>query len=145
MKKLFKVNLFTLMLWAIELIAIVVSFSISAQQQGDTGSQSGLFELSLIVLFLVTTIVSIITFIILFAWTAHIYYQEKRLTYLFREYLLFVAFMMLVGFLIKTYWNKNMDIRQFAFQVIAIPFFVLWLKVRDCVKTHSDDMVIRRK
>lgn len=145
MNKLFKVNLFALILWAIELIAIVVSLLDSAQKQGDTGIQPELYGLILIVLFLVTTIVFIITFIILFAWTARIYYQEKRLTYLFQEYLLVVALMMLVGFLIKTYWNKNMDIRQFAFQVIAIPFFVLWLKVRDCVREHSDDMVIRRK
>lgn len=144
MNKLFKVNLFVFILWAIELIAIVVWVLVNAQKQGDTGSQSGWIGFGL-VLFLVTAIVFIITFIILFAWTARIYYQEKRLTYLFQEYLLVVAFMMLVGFLIKTYWNKNMDIRQFAFQVIAIPFFVLWIKVRDCVKEHSDDMVIRRK
>ena len=78
MNKLFKVNFVTLILWAIELIAIVVWFLVNAQKQGDTGSQSGWIGFGL-ALFLLTAIVFIITFIILLAWTACIYYQEKRL------------------------------------------------------------------
>lgn len=145
MKRLLKVNLFAVMLWAIELIALVVWFSIDVQKQGNMQSQTQDFGLLLIVLFLVTSVVFIITFMILLAWTVRIYYKESRLKYLFREYLLLVAGMMLVGLAIKLLINKDMDPRLFTFQVLVFPWFFLMGRVSECVKTHSDDMVIRRK
>lgn len=145
MKKLLKVNFVVLIILIIEVITLVAWILILSQTQGDAPIEMGVFGLIFIVLFILSSIVFLLTFIILFAWTIRICYREKRLKYLFLEYFVVTVVVLLTGLLFKLFLYKNMHIVQFVSYSIVFPFMILWGKVRECVNTYSDDMVIRRK
>ena len=145
MKKLFKVNFAAFIIWTVEVLAFVVWILIDVKMKNDAPIDMGVFGLIFIVLFVLSAIVFLITFFILFVWTFRIYYQEQRLLYLFREFLLFIAGVVLAGLLFNLFLFKSVHIGQFVSYAIGFSLLILWEKVRNCVKKYGDDMVIRRK
>lgn len=145
MKKLFKVNFAALIIWTVEVLAFVAWILIDVKMKNDAPIDMGVFGLIFIVLFVLSAIVFLITFFILFVWTFRIYYQEQRLLYLFREFLLLIAGVVLAGLLFNLFLFNSVHIGQFVSYAIGFSLLILWEKVRECVKKYGDEMVIRRK
>jgi FtsH-binding integral membrane protein len=145
MRLLKKVNFVTLMIFVVGMIGIVVWLVAFGNKQSGTEYQLGTFGGVYLLLFVLDLLLFFVTYVILFGWTVWIYHTEKQLKTLVKEYLIMFTIMLLIGILVRLFVNSDMDARQFILQVVLMPWVFLWVRVRECVNTYSDDMVIRRK